>query len=79
MDMIWVVPENRGQGAGLQLFNFWEHEMKKEKCFTLLTSSMSDEKEPQEFHKKNGFIECGSLTFGDVQKTPEIFFVKDLI
>ena len=36
MDMIWVVPENRGQGAGLQLFNFWEHEMKKEKCFTLL-------------------------------------------
>lgn len=44
----------------------------------VMTSSMADEPEPQAWHRRNGFVESGSLTFGRLQPTPEVFFVKPL-
>ena len=44
----------------------------------LMTSSMSDEAEPQVWHERNGFERSGTLTFGNYQLTPEVFFVKTL-
>jgi len=78
MDLIWVLKNYRQHGVGSGLFSFWEKEMKKRGTKTLMTSSMMDEPEPQVWHKRNGFKECGQLTFGQEQPTPEVFFVKDL-
>jgi hypothetical protein len=36
------------------------------------------EPEPQAWHRRNGFVEAGALTFGKLEPTPEVFFVKDL-
>ena len=78
MDLIRVLEIHRQRGVGSGLLRFWEREMKKRGAKTLMTSSMTDEPEPQIWHKRNGFRECGQLTFGRQQPTPEVFFVKDL-
>jgi len=43
-----------------------------------MTSAMEDEPKPQKWHERNGFKKSGELTFGKVQNTKEIFFIKDL-
>ena len=78
MDLIWVVPNHRRQGLGTALLGFWEREMRQRGATVLMTSSVADELEPQAWHKRNGFKECGQLTFGHLAPTPEVFFVKDL-
>ena len=78
MDLIRVNEGLQRQGIGTALFKFWEKEMIAKGAKTLLTSSVHDEIEPQAWHKQNGFGECGQLTFGEYQSTPEIFFVKNL-
>mgnify|MGYP005863264691 CR=1 FL=1 len=78
MDLIWITKNYREKGIGSSLFLFWEKEMKKRKAKVLMTSSMLDEPEPQKWHKRNGFMKCGQITFGQEQPTSEIFFVKDL-
>jgi len=78
MDMIRVVEKFRNKGIGKQLYTAWEEKMENSGAEVLMTSSMSDEIEPQEWHIKNGFQECGNLTFGKLQDTPELFFVKNL-
>lgn len=78
MDLIWVMENHRRQGVGTALFDFWEQGMKKRGARVLMTSAMSDELEPQTWHKRNGFRECGQLTFGRYQPRPEVFFTKDV-
>lgn len=78
MDMIRVAPDHQRTGIGRGMLNFWDHEMRKMGFEILMTSSEKDEQEPQDWHKQNGFVESGALTFGHLQTTPEIFFVKAL-
>ncbi|MFO0438898.1 MAG: GNAT family N-acetyltransferase [Phenylobacterium sp.] len=78
MDLIWVAPEWRSKGVGTMLFQFWEAAMRQSGSKTIMTSSMTDEPEPQQWHRRNGFALSGELTFGVMQQTPEVFFVKDL-
>lgn len=78
LDMIFVEVDQRGQGIGRALFTSWQASMSECGARTLLTSSMSDEGEPQTWHERNGFRLAGSVSFGRFQTTPEIFFVKDL-
>lgn len=78
MDMIHVVPERRRQGIGSALVRDWEARMRQARASILMTSSMSDEPEPQAWHRRNGFVPSGSLTFGRLEPTPEMFFINDL-
>lgn len=78
MELIRVADTEQRKGIGTALFQRWESDMRSKGVELLMTSSMSDEPEPQAWHRRNGFVESGSLTFGHLQKTPEIFFVKKL-
>lgn len=78
MDLIWVDPARRRAGVGRALVARWETDMRSRGAEVLMTSSMSDEPEPQAWHRRNGFADSGQLTFGVAQPTPEVFFVKDL-
>ncbi|HXC55881.1 MAG TPA: GNAT family N-acetyltransferase [Rhizomicrobium sp.] len=76
MELVRATPRNRGIGTAL--FAAWETAMRAAGAKLLMTSSMSDEPEPQAWHRRNGFVESGSLTFGALQTTAEVFFVKPL-
>jgi len=76
MELIRVIDTERRKGIGTALFQRWESDMRAKGAELLMTSSMSDEPEPQTWHRRNGFAESGSLAFGHLQPTPEVFFVK---
>jgi predicted GNAT superfamily acetyltransferase len=78
MELIRVADAQQRRGIGTALLKSWEASMRAQGAMLLMTSSMSDEPEPQAWHRRNGFVETGNLTFGDLQKTPEVFFVKQL-
>ena len=78
MELIRVTESERRKGIGTALFQRWETDMRGRNIELLMTSSMSDEPEPQAWHRRNGFVGSGNLTFGHLQETPEIFFVKKL-
>ena len=78
MDMIFILEHHRRGGAGTALFDFWKTKMEENGAKILMTSSATEEKEPQEWHYRNGFKESGQLTFGQHDPSPEIFFVKNL-
>lgn len=78
MDLIRVSESRRRKGIGTALFDFWEREMRNRGAKVLLTSAMVSELSPQRWHRRNGFRECGQLTFGRHQSTPELFFIRDL-
>ncbi len=78
MDMIRVQDNHKRRGIGTAMLNFWERDMRARGAKVLMTSSVVHETEPQDWHKRNGFQECGQLTFGQHEPTPEVFFVKDL-
>lgn len=78
MDMIGVDEDVRRSSLGTGMFNRWEKDMRKKGAKILMTSAMSNEPEPQAWHRRNGFKESGQVTFGSLQTTPEVFFVKEL-
>ena len=78
MDMIWVEENFRRKGVGSALIHFWTKEMKALNKGILMTSAMSNEPPPLAWHKRNGFVESGRLTFGGLQEIPEVFLVKEL-
>lgn len=63
---------------GTALLRAWQSKPLKHGAEVLVTSSMSDEPEPQAWHRRNGFVESGAVTFGRAQPTPEVFFVMSL-
>lgn len=78
MELIQVREDRRRDGIGSRLLGAWEAAMRAEGAELLITSSMADEPEPQAWRRRNGFKESGELTFGHLQPTPEVFFVKRL-
>lgn len=78
LEMIQVDPAWRGVGIGYGLLQAWEEAMRAEGASLLMTSAMSDEPDPQAWHRMNGYERSGELTFGALQATPEVFFVKTL-
>ena len=78
MELIRVTDSEQRKGIGTALVRRWEANMRAKGAELLMTSSMSDEPEPQAWHRRNGFVESGGLTFGHLQATPEVFFVKRL-
>jgi predicted N-acetyltransferase YhbS len=78
MERVHVLEAYQRSGVGTALVGLWETNMRAQGAALLMTSSMSDEPEPQAWHRRNGFVDSGALTFGKAQPTPEVFFVKDL-
>ncbi|WP_379071821.1 GNAT family N-acetyltransferase [Mesorhizobium sp. UC22_110] len=78
MDLIMVLPDHRRSGIGTAVFRHWEATMRAAGATLLMTSSQSDEAEPQAWHRRNGFRDAGSVAFGHLQSIPELFLVKDL-
>lgn len=78
MELIMVRAERRRAGVGSRMLAVWEGAMRAQGAELVITSSMADEPDPQAWHRRNGFSESGELTFGHLQPTPEVFFVKRL-
>ena len=78
MDMIVVFPGHRRIGAGTALFDAWRTRMEEGGAAILMTSAETDETPSLAWHRRNGFEECGSLTFGRLGVPPETFLVRNL-
>ena len=78
MERIHVLEDRRRSGVGSALFRAWEAAMREQGVTLLMTSSTGYEQEPQAWHRRNGFVESGRLTFGKLEPEPEVFLVKDL-
>ncbi len=60
MNMLYLLDNERGQGKGSQLVEFWENEMKQKNYEFVLTSTQSNE-EAQFFYRKIGYVDSGAL------------------
>ncbi len=68
----------RSSGIGKSMLSFLENYLKKNGQSTLLSSTMTDAVNPQKWHLKMGFIECGILCGINEDGVGEIFFKKAL-
>lgn len=68
----------RASGVGKTMLSFLQDYLKKNGQETLLSSTMTDAINPQKWHLKMGFIECGMLCGINDAGVGEIFFKKSL-
>ncbi len=75
--MLMIDENYRGKGYGKQLIEYWEHNMKAKGYDMLLISTQVNETS-QNFYRKLGYKDCGSLVI-DVPayaQPMEMFFIK---
>lgn len=75
--LIRVMPEYRGQGTGGRLLEFAGEFLRANGHKELYSSSQADEPEPQAWHRRAGFEECGIIA-GINDGIGEVFFRKSL-
>ncbi len=77
--MFFISEEYRGRGFGRQLISYWENDMKKQGCKTLLTSTQVDET-AQHFYRKLGYKDCGCLLIDtdSLSQPMEMFLIKSI-
>lgn len=78
MEMIRIQTASRRSGVGTALFLAWEQAMRAEGARMLMTSSECDESRPQDWHRRNGFIETDAIELPGLQSVPEVFFIKHI-
>ena len=76
--LIRVLPEYRRQGLGTAMLNFVERFLYEREYRSLDSSSQADEPDPQAWHRRVGFEECGVIT-GINDGVDEVFFRKTLL
>ncbi|HSK17867.1 MAG TPA: GNAT family N-acetyltransferase [Longimicrobiales bacterium] len=76
--LIRVRHDRRRQGVGRALLEFIEKELNGRGYNLLLSSSQSNEQEPQQWHIHMGFGECGRLRGLNDDGSEEVFFRKEL-
>ena len=76
----YIVIKNdfRASGIGKSMLTFLEEYLKNNGQDTLLSSTMTDAINPQKWHLKMGFVECGMLCGINDDGVGEIFFKKAL-
>ena len=76
----YIVIKNdfRASGIGRSMLTFLEEYLKNNGQDTLLSSTMTDAINPQKWHLKMGFVECGMLCGINDDGVGEIFFKKAL-
>ncbi len=75
--LIYVLPEHRRRGVGRTLLRFVETFLSERGHVALYSSSQVDEPEPQAWHRRVGFEECGHIA-GINKGVGEVFFRKKL-
>lgn len=75
---IVIKKEFRASGVGKSMLSFLEKYLKDNGQTILLSSTMSDAVNPQKWHLKMGFVECGMLCGINDDGVGEIFFKKVL-
>jgi GNAT superfamily N-acetyltransferase len=74
--LIRVLPEHRGRGTGRALLSAAEQHASAAGHPWLYSSSQADEPEPQAWHRRMGFSECGFLAGVNERGVGEVFFRK---
>lgn len=75
--LIRVIPEFQRKGAGQKLLEFTGAFLLEKGHNTIYSSSQADEPEPQAWHRRAGFEECGMIA-GINKGIGEVFFRKRL-
>lgn len=75
--LIYVLPERQRRGVGKALLRFVETFLSEQGHGALYSSSQVDEPEPQAWHRRVGFEECG-IVAGINRGVGEVFFRKRL-
>ena len=78
LGLIFVAPEHRGEGVSRQLLEFLEAELKERGYVALLSSSQTDEPEPQRWHVHMGFCTNGVIENIADDNVGEIVYRKPL-
>jgi GNAT superfamily N-acetyltransferase len=78
LSLIRVVERHRRQGVGTAMLSYLGEMLKSQGHAVLLSSSQVDEPEPQAWHRRMGFRECGIINGMNEGGVGEVFFVKDL-
>ena len=60
MNLLWVLPDRRGQGVGTTLVEAWEQSQLAAGHGLVLTSTMSNERS-QHFFRRLGYVDTGAL------------------
>ncbi|MFT3874399.1 MAG: GNAT family N-acetyltransferase [Nocardioides sp.] len=76
MNLLWVVPESRGQGVGTALVEAWEQAQRAAGHAMVLTSTVSAES-AQHLYRRLGYVDSGVLLLPD--EPAELIFRKPLI
>lgn len=78
IELIRVLEPHRRTGVGQALLTFVETDMAARGHAVLYSSSQADEPEPQAWHRRMGFEECGLLAGVNEGGIGEVFFRKRL-
>jgi ribosomal protein S18 acetylase RimI-like enzyme len=78
ISLIWVLPGQRGSGIGKSLLEFVESHLAAQGHTALYSSSQADEPQPQAWHRRMGFEDCGIIVGVNAGSVGELFFRKSL-
>ena len=76
--LIWVLEPHRKQGVGRAILAHLESRFRAEGHEALFSSSQADEPEPQAWHRRMGFEDCGVIERINEGGVGEVFFRKVL-
>jgi len=76
--LVWVVADQRHRGIGRAMLRYLENVLREQGHRALYSSSQANEPEPQAWHRRVGFQECGFIAGTNEGGIGEIFFRKDL-
>lgn len=79
ISLIILKPDFRGRGIGKLMLHYLIEFLQINGFETLLSSSQVNEAEPQMWHRKMGFAECGILNGINKDGIGEVFFRLDLV
>lgn len=77
--LIWVESDYRGKLVGTNLLEWLENKLLEKGHVFILSSSQTDEQNPQNWHRKVGFVECGTIEEINGPGIGELFFRKNLL
>ena len=77
--MLFIDWQEQHKGYGEQLLKHWEEDMKAQ-CFGMVLTSTQVDETAQNFYRKNGYKDCGSLVMNipGYEQPMEMFLSKGL-
>jgi len=78
LGLIIVHPDYRGNGLGKGLLEFAQAYLRNKGVKKIYSSSQANEADPQRWHRKMGFRECGIINGINEGDIGELFFAKEI-